>query len=134
MVPLGKHCILEMYGCAHAKLNDPAFVLTALRAATEQMGATWLDSVCNQFDPQGVTAVGLLAESHISFHSWPEASYAAVDVFTCGNQCFPRQACEAMVRLFEPERYDLRELARGADVGGCEDAARGSGPRRVLQG
>jgi S-adenosylmethionine decarboxylase len=110
-----------MYGCDVVQLNDSTFVHSALRTAAEQAGATWLDSVFKEFDPQGVTVVGLLAESHLSFHSWPEERYAAVDVFTCGDHCVPRRACEAMVQIFAPERHRLRELARGAEVRGPAD-------------
>ena len=83
---VGKHCILELYDCDPSKLDDEVFLRSAITQAAERAGATLLNLITHQFQPQGVTGLALLAESHISIHTWPEAGYAAVDVFTCGDR------------------------------------------------
>lgn len=113
MVTVGTHCILELYDCPLGLLNDMPFVRQALIKATERCLSTLLQQATHQFHPHGVTAVGLLAESHISIHTWPECRYVAADLFTCGNRAKPKQACMYLVQTFEAKDYDLVELPRG---------------------
>jgi S-adenosylmethionine decarboxylase len=110
--PVGTHCILELYGCNHALLDDADYIQQSLRNAATTAGATFLKETCHRFDPQGVTALALLAESHISIHTWPESGYAAVDVFTCGDHTMPESACHHLIRAFESTQYSLNSLKR----------------------
>jgi len=89
-------------------------MLDAMRRSAEKAGATWLRGSHHKFEPQGVTAVGLLSESHISMHTWPELGYAACDVFTCGDHTDPRLACEMLAREMGAESYTLRMVERAA--------------------
>ena len=89
---VGKHCILELYDCDPARLDDEAFLRTTITTAAKRAGATLLNLITHSFEPQGVTGLALLAESHISIHTWPESGYAAVDVFTCGDHTMPEHA------------------------------------------
>ena len=89
---VGKHCILELYDCDANKLNDEAFVRTSLTYASKTAGARLLNLITYKFQPQGVTGIALLSESHISIHTWPESGYAAIDVFTCGRETVPEKA------------------------------------------
>ncbi len=66
---VGKHCILELYDCDHAKLNDEAFLRTTITTAAKRAGATLLNLITHRFEPQGVTGLALLAESHLSIHT-----------------------------------------------------------------
>ena len=93
---VGKHCILELYGCDSAKLDDEAFLRDTITTAAKRAGATLLNLITHRFEPQGVTGLALLAESHISIHTWPESGYAAVDVFTCGDHTMPERACQVL--------------------------------------
>jgi S-adenosylmethionine decarboxylase len=88
--PRGTHLLVECRGCTPAVLNDPAVLESALRAAAVAIGARVLSAAFHAFSPHGVTGVLLLAESHLSIHTWPEHGYAAVDLFTCGGD--PRGA------------------------------------------
>lgn len=117
--PGGTHCICELYECPPALLNDEQFVKQALREAVNQGMATLLHEVSHRFHPQGVTALGLIAESHIAIHTWPEYSYAAVDVFTCGNRADAEKACRYLIRALQAGRHSLRKLSRGAELGGA---------------
>ena len=82
---VGKHCILELYDCDPSRLDDEAFIRTTITSAAKGAGATLLNLITHQFQPQGVTGLALLAESHISIHTWPESGYAAVDAGGSGG-------------------------------------------------
>ena len=113
LTPRGRHCILELYDCDVRLLDDRAFVEDAVRQATSHGNSTLLEMVGHRFDGQGVTAIGLLAESHLSIHTWPERGYAAIDMFTCGETATPEQACRFLVRHFRAGRHDIRTVLRG---------------------
>ncbi len=113
---VGKHCILELYGCDSGRLNDEAFIRTILTAAAKIAGAKLLNMITHRFEPQGVTGLALLAESHLSIHTWPESRYAAIDVFTCGTQTKPDKACELLIKDFFAENYSLKSFSRETSV------------------
>lgn len=111
--PAGTHCILELFECPSDLLNDELFVRDALKEASRRSMSTLLEISSHSFQPQGVTAIGLLAESHISIHTWPENGYAAIDVFTCGQSSDPRQACAYLIHRLSAGRHHLLVLSRG---------------------
>ena len=108
----GKHCILELYDCDQARINDEAFVRTTLTTAAKRAGARLLNLITHRFDPQGVTGLALLAESHISIHTWPEHGYAAVDVFTCGDHTLPEKACQFLSYELGAKSSSMKSLKR----------------------
>lgn len=108
----GKHCVQELYHADADLLNDGEFVGDVLRKAATVASATVLDVSVHSFPGQGVTAFVLLAESHISFHSWPEHSYAAIDVFTCGEKTDPEKACEFLADKFKASSRHVITLDR----------------------
>ncbi len=112
----GIHCILELYGCPFDLLNDEDFLRQAVRQAARVADSSLLQLTSHSFSPQGVTALGLLAESHISIHTWPEKGYAAADVFTCGQRCKPEDACKFLVGHLKAARHNLSVLSRGQDL------------------
>jgi S-adenosylmethionine decarboxylase proenzyme len=81
----GRHLLLELHGCDAATLADVAAVESALLDAVRAVGATPVHTHLQRFQPQGVSGVIVIAESHLSVHTWPEAGYAAVDLYTCGT-------------------------------------------------
>lgn len=109
----GSHCILELYDCPYDLLDDKEFICQTLSRAAEESGSTLLSLTIHKFEPQGVTALGLLAESHISIHTWPEKGYAAADVFTCGIHCDPVKACQFLVKQLNALRHTQSVLQRG---------------------
>jgi len=111
--PLGVHCILELFGCPSELLDDLNFIERAIEEGSKAARSSLIHITSHKFSPQGVTAVGLLAESHLSVHTWPERNYAAVDIFTCGERTQPEHACELLVQLFQPKQYSLLVLSRG---------------------
>ena len=111
-----KHLLLELYRCDYEKLNDESFLRCTLNRASKLAKATVLNLVSNKFDPQGVTAISLLAESHISIHTWPESKYCAVDIFTCGQNMLPELASKYLIEALKAEEHSLRIIERNPPV------------------
>ena len=107
-----KHLLLELYRCNYEKLNDESFLRCTLNRAAKFAKATVLNLISNKFEPQGVTAIALLAESHISIHTWPESNYSAVDIFTCGQNMLPELASEYLIEALNAEEHSLRVIER----------------------
>lgn len=116
MATIGTHCLLELYGCPLELLDDHDYIIATLRSAAERAGATWLSHASHRFTPQGVTAVGLLSESHISIHTWPEDGFATADVFTCGDVAMPEIACEILKEAFRCTRYEMKKINRSQSL------------------
>ena len=113
MKSLGRHVLVEFYGCNREKLNDLKFVDDAMTRAAEHAGATVVDDVFHKFNPHGVSGVVVIAESHLAIHTWPEYGYAAVDLFTCGETVDPWDAFFFLNKEFEAESNTTMELKRG---------------------
>ena len=111
-----KHLLLELYGCDYEKLNDESFLRCILNRSAKLAKATVLNLISNKFEPQGVTAIALLAESHISIHTWPESNYSAVDIFTCGQNMLPELASQYLIEALKAEEHSLRVLERNPPV------------------
>ena len=116
MNPLGRHLLLEIWEGDPLLLNDPARVERALREAALATNSTLIDLQVHAFPHMGVTGLALLAESHISIHTWPEKGYAAVDVFTCGRRASPEAAVGVMEAIFTPGRTETMLLERGVPL------------------
>jgi len=108
----GQHLLAEYYGCPTSILDDESAIRSLLHRAAEAAGATVVASVFHRFAPQGVSGVVVVEESHLSIHTWPEAGYAAVDFFTCG-ECFPERAHAALLDGLAPERSEILNVERG---------------------
>ena len=113
MSPAGIHCLLELYECPASLLDNHDHIVSVLKSAADIAKSSLLREVSFQFNPQGVTALALLAESHISIHTWPERGYAAVDIFTCGDHTEPEKACRYIEHNMQAARSDLQVIKRG---------------------
>jgi S-adenosylmethionine decarboxylase len=122
----GTHLIIDVWD--GERLDDLPHVEAALRRCVEEAGATLLHIHLHHFTPNGgISGVAVLAESHISIHSWPERSYAALDVFMCGESV-PQKAVPVLQEAFATRNVEVREILRGEialDAEGRETAARG---------
>ena len=110
--PQSKHLLLELYRCDYKKLNDESFLRCILSNAAKLANATVLNIISNKFEPQGVTASALLAESHLSIHTWPESYYSAVDIFTCGQNMKPERASQYLIEALMAKEHLLRIIDR----------------------
>ena len=107
----GTHLIVDLYNASD--IDDIAHVESALIDCVKAAGATLLHIHLHHFTPNnGVSGVAVLAESHISIHSWPETGYAALDVFMCGD-ADPHRTIDVLRRAFRPGRIDVDEHLRG---------------------
>lgn len=113
MYALGRHLLLDLKGCNKEVLNDLDFVKNCLNEAAIQCGATVVGETFYHFSPYGVSGVVNIAESHISIHTWPEYKYAAVDIFTCGDNVKPEEAANLIIQRLEAKDYSSIELRRG---------------------
>ncbi|EBA17750.1 S-adenosylmethionine decarboxylase related protein [Roseobacter sp. SK209-2-6] len=116
----GTHLIIEvMKGTG---LDCEARIQKAFRDCVEVCGATLLHIHTHKFSPQGVSGVAVLAESHISVHTWPEIGYGAFDVFMCGD-AEPWKAVDVLKEAFNTDLVEVRELLRGEELIAKEVAA-----------
>ena len=107
----GTHLLLDFWGASN--LTDPTHIDRALREAAEVAGATILHGHFHHFSPNGgVSGVLVLAESHISIHTWPERDFASIDIFMCGS-CDPYLGLPALKAAFKPASINLSENRRG---------------------
>ena len=107
----GVHLLIDLHGASHLSDFRPTSKNT-MRRCVEAAKATLLHIHLHRFEPDGVSGVAVLAESHISVHTWPESRFAAFDVFMCGNTQ-PEVCIEIMREAFEAERADVQEILRG---------------------
>ena len=107
-----KHVLFTLYDCDKNLLNDRIYIENVLYQTSVKCGATWLNTVSHQFTPQGVTAVTLLAESHISIHTWPEKGMAVCDIFTCGEHTKPKKGVEYMQMMFSAQDIISKSFTR----------------------
>jgi S-adenosylmethionine decarboxylase len=109
----GTHLIIDLHGAK--RLNDIDHIEATLRRCVAASRATLLHIHLHHFQPNGVSGVAVLAESHISIHTWPEAGYAALDVFMCGS-ADPDKCVPVLKEAFSADRVGVSELLRGQDV------------------
>jgi S-adenosylmethionine decarboxylase len=108
---MGKHFLLNLYGCSSVLLNDELFLIDLLENSAIASGASVLKIVSHKFYPQGVTAICLLSESHISIHTWPEEGKAAADVYTCGD-ANPKIGCDIIINQLQATDHTLSYIGR----------------------
>jgi S-adenosylmethionine decarboxylase len=114
--PAGTHLLADFYGIPAGQLTDCARIDALLRAGAEAAGARVLHSHFHSFgEAMGVTGVVLLAESHISIHTWPEFGFAAADIFMCGA-AQPKLALDVIELALKPASSIVQTIARGGAV------------------
>jgi S-adenosylmethionine decarboxylase len=113
MMEMGRHFIFELFGCDSRALDDLARIEGSLVTGAEKAGATVVGRVFHKFAPHGVTGVVIIAESHISIHTWPELGYAAVDIFICSERTDPMKAFDVISSLLKPSSTSVMEIKRG---------------------
>ncbi len=110
---LGTHLLVELRDCNPKIIKDLAKVKNALVSAAKEAKATIVDISFHEFNPFGISGMVIIAESHLSIHTWPEYSYAAVDIFTCGDLIKPEVAASFLIKEFESRTPSIVELKRG---------------------
>lgn len=113
MHALGTHLLVELRDCNPEILKDLTRVKNALVSAAIEAKATIVDISFHEFNPFGISGMVVIAESHLSIHTWPEYSYAAVDIFTCGDIIKPEVAAAFLIKKFESKSPSIVEIKRG---------------------
>lgn len=113
MKALGTHIVCELSGCSAQALTDVDAVREMMVGAAKASRATIMEVAFHRFEPQGVSGVVVLAESHISIHTWPETGYAAMDFYTCGDHTDPWLACEFAAKALSASSMLTTEVKRG---------------------
>jgi S-adenosylmethionine decarboxylase proenzyme len=110
---LGKHILVEFYGCDVNLLNKATAIKGLMEDAARSARATIVESFVHQFSPFGVSGVVVIAESHLTIHTWPEYGYAAVDLFTCGDEVDPWKCYYYLLDKLKAKHSTTIELRRG---------------------
>lgn len=113
MHSLGRHILVEFFGCSTEILNDVPHIESSMLDAAKEAGATIISSVFHHFSPFGVSGVVVIQESHLAIHTWPEYRYAAVDLFTCGTTVNPWVSYDILKTAFQADHGSAIELNRG---------------------
>lgn len=113
MNELGRHIIVEMYDCDAVVLDDFDTIRQEMLNAANLSGATVVGEVFHRFSPHGVSGAVVIAESHLSIHTWPEYGYAALDLFTCGDSVDPWIAFGHLQKVLKAGRTSQTEMKRG---------------------
>jgi S-adenosylmethionine decarboxylase proenzyme len=113
MEALGRQILVEFYDCKSDRINDLVYIESAMLEATKASKATIISHDFHEFSPHGVSGVVVIAESHVSIHTWPEYDYAAVDIFTCGDTIDPWIIQEKMQEALQSNNNSSMEMKRG---------------------
>ncbi|MHB2153485.1 polyamine aminopropyltransferase [Calditrichota bacterium GD2] len=114
MNALGQHILVEFVGCDPNVLNEVTTIEQGMLAAADRANATIINSTFHYFSPYGVSGVVVIQESHLAVHTWPEYRYAAVDLFTCGDDVDPWKAFDYLKDVFKAQNYSALETRRGS--------------------
>lgn len=110
---LGRQVLAELYACDRERLDDEDLLRGEAVAAAEAMGATVVGTYSHRYHPMGVSVVLILAESHLSLHTWPEHDLASVDIYVCNPAANPGRALAHLARVLKARRVADLELERG---------------------
>lgn len=113
MDTMGRHVIAELWDCNIDKLNNMGKIERIFVDAALKAGAEIREVAFHEFAPHGVSGVVIIAESHLTIHSFPEHGYASIDVYTCGGTVDPNVAVEYIVTALEAKTAEKVEVARG---------------------
>ena len=107
-----KHILFDLNDCPSDLLNNEDFVRFSAWNAVKESKSELINLTCHKFKPQGITALAMLADSHLSIHTWPEKGIAKCDIFTCGAKSTPEKAVEYLVEAFQAAKSTSQEYER----------------------
>ena len=133
MRALGHHLLTEFYGCDHDILNNVGKIKNLMDEAAVRSGASIVESVFHRYSPHGVSGVVVIEESHLAIHTWPEYGYAAVDLFTCGEEVDPWKAYAFLKESLAPDSTSTQEIIRGELPENERDVSVGPAPTHIQE-
>lgn len=113
MNTVGRHLLVEFYDCAPKVISDVRKIEEIMVGAAKAAKATIVDVVFHNFNPNGISGVIVIAESHLTIHSWPEYQFASVDIYTCGSKVDPWKAYRYIHKRFKAKNVTALEMRRG---------------------
>lgn len=113
MKSLGRHLLIELYGCEQKILNDVSQIEQIMTGAAKAAKTQIVDVVFHTFNPHGVSGVVVIAESHLAIHTWPEYGFASIDIYTCGEEIDPWKAYHYLTNKFKTNNLNVMEMKRG---------------------
>ena len=113
MYALGTHLLIELKECNPEILKNLKKVRNAMVSAAKEAKATVIDISFREFNPFGISGIVVIAESHLTIHTWPEYGYAAVDIFTCGDMIRSEIAASYLIERLECKDPSIIEMKRG---------------------
>lgn len=113
MNALGSHLLVELRDCNPEILDNLEKVRSTMVSAAHEANATVVDASFHEFNPFGISGMVIIAESHLSIHTWPEYGFAAIDIFTCGNLIKPQEAAAYLISAFQCKNPSVVEMKRG---------------------
>ena len=116
MDTLSRHLLIELWDCDEKVLNDIDYVSECLALAATVVGVKIVKEVFHKYEPQGITGIVVIEESHISIHTWPERRYAAIDIYTCGEHD-PEKFTPIVKEQFYAQRCTTLKIIRGEPHG-----------------
>jgi S-adenosylmethionine decarboxylase proenzyme len=109
------HFLIELRSVDSNLLDNLNEIETIFLNSLKDSGATYINHYFHKFSPQGVSGVVVIAESHLSIHTWPESEYAALDVFTCGDKSIGDKVVQNLIKPFNTTDYSITYIMRGVD-------------------
>ena len=106
-----RELLIDLYGCK-GNLDSAQSLANILVKAADEMGSTIVKTVQHKFSPTGITVILILAETHISIHTWPEYNYAALDIFICNEEIDPKEGWQIVKAALKPTSFKTHELTR----------------------
>lgn len=114
MMKKGIQVCIDLFGCKEILLNDSVFIERLIKKAIKESGLTLIDKIkIHKFNPHGITGYALLSSSHIAFHTWPEYSYASIDIFACDKREKVMKAVKVLIQELKPKKVKKVILRRG---------------------
>ena len=106
-----RELLVDLYGCKD-NLDNLEFLTSLLRTAAKKMGSNIIKTISHKFSPTGTTVILILAETHISLHTWPEHKYAALDVFICNEEINPELGWQTVKDALKPSSFKVHKMIR----------------------
>ncbi len=115
-VAVGVHIIADLYGVDAGLISSADTISPIMESAIKEGNLTEISSQYYQFRPMGASGIALLAESHLSFHTWPEHGLVTLDIYTCGDRSNADRAFNYILNVLQPTSIDYRKVERGSKV------------------
>ena len=115
-VAVGVHIIADLYGVDAGLISSADTISPIMESAIKEGNLTEISSQYYRFRPMGASGIALLAESHLSFHTWPEHGLVTLDIYTCGDRSNADRAFNYILNVLQPTSIDYRKVERGSKV------------------